>query len=68
MILEQFDQEKTALINPSHFIEKVDGMPKIAITCFSMATFDRLLEELHGVKIAESSMANMVIPVYKAEY
>ena len=68
MILEQFDHEKTALINPSHFIAKVDGMPKIAVTCFSMATFDRLLEELHGVKIAESSMANMVIPVYKVEY
>lgn len=68
MILEQFDNEMTALINPSQFIEKVDGMPKIAVTCFSSVTFGRLLEELHGIKIAESSVANMLIPVYRAEY
>lgn len=68
MVLEQFDCEKVALINPSDIVEKVDGMPQIAVTCFARETFNRLLEELHGVKIAESSIANMLMPVYKVRY
>lgn len=68
MVLEEFDNEKNALINPISLVKKVKGMPKVAVTCFARETFHRLLEELQGEKIAESSVANMLIPVYKAEY
>ena len=30
MILEEFDEEKTAVLNPEHFVKQLDGMPKTA--------------------------------------
>lgn len=34
MILTQFDPTPVAVINPSDFRNKVEGMPKVAIACY----------------------------------
>ena len=68
MILKDFDKNKSAIINAFDLIKPIDGFPKIAVSCFSKFTFDRLVKELNGVKIASTGVANMDIPVYKVNY
>lgn len=68
MILEEFDQATEAIINPWDMVEKQPGFPKVGVSCFARVTFDRMLRELGGQVIAESRVANMIIPIYQAEY
>ncbi len=65
MVLEEFDDAIRAVVNPDDIVAPVTGMPKMAVTCFASETFGRMLESFGGEKIAESRVANMVIPVYK---
>lgn len=65
MLLADFDPSKKAIINPEDLHEKVEDFPEVAVSCFSRATFERMLhmfphEEIHG-----TSMANVDIPIYK---
>ena len=39
--IKEFDYEKNAIINPWHTSDMVQGMPKVAVTCFSRVTFAR---------------------------
>ena len=66
MILTEFDYEKNAIINPWHTSDMVQGMPKVAVTCFSRVTFARMLSAFGGEIIANTNVANMEIPVYKS--
>lgn len=68
MLLEEFDESKIAVINAFDINEPIEGFPKIAVSCFSKFTFDRLVKSLHGVKIASTSNANMEIPIYLVNY
>jgi len=68
MILEEFDSNKRAVLNVEDFVEKIENMPKVAVTCFANTTFDRLVKELGGIEIASTGMANISIPIYKATY
>lgn len=68
MILEEFDKNKLAMLNPWELIDKIEGFPKIAVSCFSRVTFARLVNELNGVQITTTSIANMEIPIYKVNY
>jgi len=68
MILNEFDCNKTAVINAFDIIKPIKGFPKIAVTCFARFTFDRLVKELNAIEIASTSIANMDIPIYKAMY
>lgn len=68
MVLEEFDENSRAVVNPDDIVAPVQGMPKTAVTCFASETFGRMLESFGGEKIAESRVANMVIPVYKTTY
>lgn len=68
MILEEFDFDKEAMINPSHFVEPLEGIPKVAVTCFEGETFDRLVKCLNGEPVAVTSNANTDFPVYKVIY
>ena len=68
MLLEQFDNAKEAIINPYDIVEKVPGMPKVAVACFEGKTFDRLVENLAGEQIAAISNANTEFPIYKINY
>lgn len=68
MILEEFDQEKTAFINPWDTVKPVEKMAKTAVACYSIVTFDRMVKNLNAEKIADISIANGDIPVYVADY
>lgn len=45
MILEEFDENKLAVINAFDIINPIDGFPKIAVSCFARATFNRLVTQ-----------------------
>ena len=68
MILEEFDENKTAIINPDSYETKIPNFPKIGITCFSKKLMDRIVEVFKGEKIAEVRNANGETPVYKIRY
>lgn len=68
MILEEYDPNKLAVINASSLVDEIEDMPKMAVTCFSNTTFERLLDELGGEKIAQTGMANITIPIYSVTY
>jgi len=68
MVLEEFDIDKEAIINPTHFVKPLEGMPRVAVTCFGYQTFERMVELLKGEKIAETANANGKFPIYKAMY
>lgn len=68
MILTQFDHNKNAVINPTDLVRHRDDMPKVAVTCFSRATFDRMLQSFGGEKVTIRSLANLDITVYETFY
>lgn len=68
MILEEFDEAKISTFNPWDVEKKIEGFPKIGITCFSKKLMDRYVEIFNGEKIAEISNANGRVPVYKINY
>ena len=44
MLLTEFDANRQAIINPEALHEPLEGFPKIAVSCFSRLTFQRMLE------------------------
>ena len=68
MILEEFDEEKRAIINPDTYENKIPNFPKIGITCFSQKLMDRYVEIFNGEKIAEVRNANGITPVYRINH
>jgi Uridine phosphorylase len=68
MILSEFDNDKEAIINPSHTTSKIENFPKVGITCFSKQLIDVLVETFKGKVIAEVSTANGIRPIYKIGY
>ena len=65
MLLTEFDANRQAIINPEDLNEPLEGVPKIAVSCFSRSTFQRMLEMFPHELIYETSMANVAIPIYK---
>ena len=69
MLLQEFDPAETAIFNPSMVFQPVAGMPKVAVSCFSYVTFDRMLALFpDAVQIAEMKSACQRFPVYKVRY
>ncbi len=66
MLLNEFDPNPHAVIDPGMIIAPVEGMPKIAVSCFSYVTFNRMAAAYGGVQIAALKCANGVFPVCKA--
>lgn len=67
MILEEFDSSKDAIINPWNLIAKMEGIPKVAVTCFSRLTFERISMLVDRMEeITSLGLASIRIPVYKA--
>lgn len=64
MILEEFDTNREAIINPQDLHDPIEGFPKVAVSCFSRVTFARLLENYDHEVIARTSMANFEVIVY----
>lgn len=75
MILEEFDYDKDAILNPVHFMESQivtkglrGRMPKVGVSCFERKGFNRILELLDCKEIAVSKNANDDFPIYVANY
>ncbi len=68
MILEEFDREKSAVINPWNIIQPIENMPKVAVTCYAHTTFERMIQELNAEYLTQTSCANGISPIYKAQY
>lgn len=64
MLLEEFDANRQAIINPQDLHQPIEGFPKVVISCFSRVTFARLLENYEHEVIARTSMANFEVVVY----
>lgn len=67
-ILNEFDHNKTAVINPQDIIAHVEGFPKVCIGAFSKPIVDKLAVLDGAEKISEIATANGVNPVYKICY
>ena len=68
MLLEEFDPERRAVINPDQVVKPVENMPEVAVNCFSRKTFERMLEDLDTEIITWNGTANGEEPVYRAVY
>ena len=69
MLLHEFDPAETAIFNPEMVCEPIPGMPKVAVSCFSYVTFDRMLALFpDATQIAELKTASQRYPVYRVTY
>lgn len=68
MVLEEFDKNKEAVINPWNLLRRMENFPKVAVSCFAYTTFERLVKELNAYEITYVNNANAEFQVYKAEY
>lgn len=68
MILNEFDNEKIAIINPNDLVEKQENFPKIAVSCFSKVLLEAIVLNFESEIIAYLKGANGKIPVYKIKY
>lgn len=72
MILEEFDYDKDAIINPTDIIKEeiTNGVivPKVAVACFGRTSFPLMVENFDGKEIFFIKNANAHWPVYKATY
>ena len=65
MLLEDFDNNKTAVLNPEHFHSKMDNMPKTCVSFFSKSIMKYIVENFKVEQIANISNATANFPVYK---
>ena len=68
LLLEEFDNNKGAVINPSDIHDKIEGIPEIAIACFSHKLFNKIVEGGKCTKIAELHNTGEHKDVYEIEY
>ena len=68
MLLTEFDQDKSAFINPEALFKPVEYFPETVISIFSHDLFNRIVALLDGVKIAETNDVDGVWPVYAVTY
>ena len=68
MLLEEFDRETNAVINPDMVTEKIQDFPEVTISCFSKKLFNSVLETFDAKKIIDIHSAVGLNPVYEVEY
>ena len=68
MLLEEFDENKIAVINPDMIFQKIPDFPETVVSVFSHQLFDALVRFLGGTVIAESHDVDGVWPVYEVNY
>lgn len=68
MILEQYDYNKTAILNPNDFYSSVQNFPSHCVGVFSHIILQRILDSHECCEIARLSTANGKIPVWKLDY
>ena len=68
LLIEEFDANQKAIINPSDIHKKIDNMPEVAIACFSHKLFDKIVAGGKCIKIAELHNTGEYKNVYEIEY
>ncbi len=68
MLLEEFDPDKKAIINPDMIHDHMNDFPETIVSIFSHVLFDRIVEFLGGEKIAEYSDVDGISNIYKVNY
>ena len=67
-MIERYSKEKVAIINPSDFVKKIDGMPEIGIACYSHVLFNEIVTKYHGEEIGSLNYTDMLKKIYKISY
>ena len=67
-MIERYSKEKVAIINPSDFVKKIDGMPEIGIACYSHVLFNEIVAKYHGEEIGSLNYTDMLKKIYKISY
>lgn len=65
MLLEQFDNNKVAVLNPGVFQKKLEGFPKTAMSIFSKELMTEIEQKYELEKIAQINSETKDYPVYK---
>lgn len=68
MLLEEFDKNRNAVINPSMCVDKIADFPEVTISCFSETLFNKVLAFFDTKEIATVHSACGLNPIYKIEY
>lgn len=68
ILLEEFDDNKHAVINPGDFHMKIENMPKVAVACFSHVLFEKIVAGGKCIKIGELHNTNAYKDVYELDY
>lgn len=63
-----FDNDKTAVINPSDFVVKIDNMPPTVLAVFETKLVDEFLRLFPTEIIGETGVACKKHPIYKTSY
>ena len=67
-MIERDSKEKVAIINPSDFVKRIDGMPEIGIACYSHVLFNEIVTKYHGEEIGSLNYTDMLKKIYKISY
>lgn len=68
MLLEEFDFDKRAVIEPDMVHQPVEGFPETVVSIFSHALFAKIADFLGGRKIAGTKDVDGHWPVYEVSY
>lgn len=68
MILNEFDPNPNAIINPEMLVEPIEDFPDVTVSCFSGKLFHKLLEFFEPKKIAQVKSAVGANPIYEVIY
>ena len=68
MLLEEFDFDKSAVIEPWFVHQPVEGFPETVISIFHHTLFQRIADFLGGKVIAETKDVDGHWPVYEVQY
>ena len=68
ILLEEFDDNKEAVINSKNVVNRIEGMPKVAIACFSFSLFNNIVAGGKCTKIAELHNTTEDKDVYEIDY
>ena len=68
MLLEEFDSNRFAVINPDMCADKIENFPEVTISCFSEKLFNAVLNFFEAKEIAAVHSACGLNPIYEVEY
>ena len=68
MLLCEFDSQKDAVINPDIVHKPVEGFPETVVSIFHHTLFQKIVDFLGGVRIAETKDVDGHWPVYIVNY